>query len=296
MSGWIKLQRDIMDHWIAQDCEYLAVWIRMLAEANFDDRKSVINGALVEVKRGQLVFGLESYSAKTGVSIKRLRRLLELLESDGMIGRQRSNKFSLITITNYCKHQCEGSQKAGEGQAQGNQKASTGQAQGNTIRSKENKELKNKKDISPDQPKNDKPDEVAEVFAHWQQVMSHPKAKLDAKRTKLIRSAIKNGYTAEDLKNAITGYTKSPWHMGQNPSGTRYDNLETLIRDAKQIDTGLKHLENNAGVKPYGNQTHHNTSHAGRYENPTARLLRMAREYEPAADTGNIIEADFKAH
>src|SRR5690606_6485131 len=97
MSGWIKLQRQILDHWIAQDNEYLAVWVRMLAEANFESRKTVIGGVLVEVKRGQLIFGLESYSAKTGVSIRRLRKLLELLESDRMIDRQKNNKFSLIT-------------------------------------------------------------------------------------------------------------------------------------------------------------------------------------------------------
>lgn len=140
MAGWIKLQRDIMDHWIAQDNEYLAVWVRMLAEANFSDRKTVINGALVEVKRGQLVFGLESYSEKTGVSVRRLRKLLELLESDSMIDRQKSNKFSLISIVNYAKHQDDDRQKAGESQADDKQAASEGQAKGNTKRKKELKE------------------------------------------------------------------------------------------------------------------------------------------------------------
>jgi hypothetical protein len=143
MSGWIKLQRQILDHWIAQDNEYLAVWVRMLAEANFDSRKTVIGGVLVEVKRGQLIFGLESYSAKTGVSIRRLRKLLELLESDGMIDRQKNNKFSLITIANYEKHQDEGRQESGKGQANDNQKSSAGQAQVNTIRSKELKKVRN---------------------------------------------------------------------------------------------------------------------------------------------------------
>lgn len=148
MAGWIKLHRDIMDHWIAQDCEYLAVWIRMLAEANFDDRKTVMNGAFVEVKRGQFVFGLESYSAKTGVSIRRLRKLLELLESDGMIVRQKGNKFSLITIANYSKHQDDDRQTSGESQANDKQTSGEGQAKGNTIRSKELKEVKDPAQIA----------------------------------------------------------------------------------------------------------------------------------------------------
>lgn len=148
MSGWIKLQRDIMDHWIAQDNEYLSVWVRMLAEANFSDRKTVINGALVEVKRGQLIFGLESYSDKTGVSVRRLRKLLELLESDGMIDRQKSNKFSLISIVNYAKHQDDDRQTSVKSQAEVKQATSEGQSKGNTIRSKEYKEVNNNVDSS----------------------------------------------------------------------------------------------------------------------------------------------------
>jgi len=147
MSGWIKLKREILDHWIAQDNEYLAVWVRMLAEANFESRKVALNGALVEVGRGQLIFGLESYSAKTGVSIRRLRKLLEMLESDMMIDRQKTNKFSLISIVNYEKHQLDDRQESGKGQADDNQTSGKRQAKGNTIRSKELEE--GKKDIKP---------------------------------------------------------------------------------------------------------------------------------------------------
>lgn len=147
MSGWIKLKREILDHWISQDNEYLAVWVRMLAEANFEPRKVALNGTLVEVGRGQLIFGLESYSAKTGVSIRRLRKLLDMLESDMMIDRQKTNKFSLISIVNYEKHQLDDRQESGKGQADDRQTSSKRQAKGNTIRSKELEE--GKKDIKP---------------------------------------------------------------------------------------------------------------------------------------------------
>lgn len=131
MSGWIKLQRDIMDHWIAQDAEYLAVWIRMLSEANFEQQTKMFNGQVITVERGQLIFGLDSYSEKTKVSVMRLRRLVELLEKHQMINRVIKSKYSLISIVNYDKHQ-----------ADNRQATSTEQADNNTIRIKE---LKNKR-------------------------------------------------------------------------------------------------------------------------------------------------------
>lgn len=132
MSGWIKLQRDIMDHWIAQDNEYLAVWIRMLAEANFEPQTKMFNGQVLTVERGQFIFGLESYSEKTKVSVMRLRRLVDLLEKHQMINRVKRAKYSLISIVNYDKYQAENRQTT-----------TKQQAENNTIRTKELKELKN---------------------------------------------------------------------------------------------------------------------------------------------------------
>lgn len=131
MCGWIKLQRDIIDHWIAQDNEYLAVWIRMLAEANFESQTKMFNGQVITVGRGQFIFGLDSYAEKTKVSVMRLRRFVYLLEKHQMINRVKSAKYSLISIVNYDKYQ-----------ADNRQTTVTQQADNNTIR---NKEIKNKK-------------------------------------------------------------------------------------------------------------------------------------------------------
>lgn len=133
MCGWIKLQRDIMSHWIAQDNEYLAVWIRMLSEANFESQTKMFNGQVITVGRGQFIFGLDSYADKTKVSVMRLRRLVDLLEKHQMINRVKTSKYSLISIVNYDKYQADSRQATG---AQ--------QADNNTIRSKEIKEVKEK--------------------------------------------------------------------------------------------------------------------------------------------------------
>lgn len=135
MSGWIKLHRGIFDHWISTDPECLCVWLRMLTDANFEDKKHLFNGALIEIKRGQIIFGLEAWSAKTGVSISKLRRLLDMLEKDKMIDRQKTNKYSLISILNYSLYQDDDRQTASKTQADDKQTATPKELK--NIRSKE---------------------------------------------------------------------------------------------------------------------------------------------------------------
>ncbi len=77
---------------------------------------------------------------------------------------------------------------------------------------------------------------VREVFEEWRVVHSHPTAKLDAKRTARIRGALKL-HTPDQLKQAIRGALKDDWLMGRDPKSTKkYDGLETILRDAAQIE------------------------------------------------------------
>ena len=138
--GWIKIHRALMDHWSSSEPEALSVWIRMLCEANYEEKTTLIHGQLVTVKRGQLIFGLEKFSSRSGVSVKKLRRIVEMLVSDGMLGRQIMQRFSVITITCYEKYQELGKQEAGTGQAEGNRRATPKEV--NNSRSEEGKKDK----------------------------------------------------------------------------------------------------------------------------------------------------------
>jgi hypothetical protein len=84
---------------------------------------------------------------------------------------------------------------------------------------------------------------VLRVFEFWRSTYRHPQAKLDPKRRKLIRAALRN-YSETDLCAAIGGYQNSPHHMGQNDRGTVYDSIELFLRDAKHIDAGLAFARN----------------------------------------------------
>jgi hypothetical protein len=77
---------------------------------------------------------------------------------------------------------------------------------------------------------------IREVFAEWQTVHAHPDAKLDAKRTARIGSALKL-FAPDQLKQAIRGALKDDWLMMRDPKSPRkYDGLETILRDSAQIE------------------------------------------------------------
>ncbi len=90
-------------------------------------------------------------------------------------------------------------------------------------------------------PKPDRSADTRQVFDHWRQTHRHPAAKLDAKRRRLLATAL-DGYTPGQLCDAITGYLNSPHHMGQNDRSTVYDDIGLFLRDAAHIDAGLRYF------------------------------------------------------
>jgi hypothetical protein len=153
-NGWIKLHRKIMDHWVSQEPELLAVWVRLLCEANHSDVKKLFNGSVVTIKRGQLIFGLDAFSVKSGVSVSKLRRYIKLLETDSMIDRQKTSKYSIITVT------CFDDYQSIDRQTTGDQQAIDRQSTGNRQHYKNVKNVENDKntDIPPNGGCQDSPD------------------------------------------------------------------------------------------------------------------------------------------
>ncbi len=82
-------------------------------------------------------------------------------------------------------------------------------------------------------------DSVTRIFSHWQNAWNKPRARLDAKRKRVIREALA-AYSEADVCQAISGYLNSPHHTGQNERRTVYDDIELFLRDAKHIDAGLR--------------------------------------------------------
>ena len=103
MSGWVKVHRTLMNHWCSSNPNFLAVWLRLLIEANHSENKVLFNGSVITIKRGQLIYGRNSF--KCGVSISKLRSIIDTLTEEQMISQQKTNKYSIITITKYSEYQ-----------------------------------------------------------------------------------------------------------------------------------------------------------------------------------------------
>lgn len=85
--------------------------------------------------------------------------------------------------------------------------------------------------------KSDTVDEnVRAVFLHWVETFQKKRAQMDEKRNKLIRAALKIGYTVADLKQAINGVRNTPHNMGYNDRHTMYIDIGLILRDADHID------------------------------------------------------------
>lgn len=79
------------------------------------------------------------------------------------------------------------------------------------------------------------PDDI-QVFDFWKVHMKHPRSQLDAKRQKNVKARLKDGYSVEDLCNAVRGCKLSAFHMGDNKQGKKFDDLELICRDGPKVD------------------------------------------------------------
>jgi hypothetical protein len=78
--------------------------------------------------------------------------------------------------------------------------------------------------------------DVAKVFDAWKQDTGHHRAKLDQKRTSRIKARLREGFTAEELIQAIAHRRNDPFLMGENDTGRVYDGIQTLLRDSEQVE------------------------------------------------------------
>lgn len=79
--------------------------------------------------------------------------------------------------------------------------------------------------------------DVRAVFDHWRTI--HPRSlknpTTDSKEWKLIVLRLREGFTVEDLRDAIDGMHRSPHHIGENPTQTKYLTLELCMRTGSQV-------------------------------------------------------------
>ncbi|MBR3974384.1 MAG: hypothetical protein IKJ88_00830 [Clostridia bacterium] len=110
-STFIKLDRNILDSSYFDDAEVLRVWITLLILAAH--KNTEVNG--IELLRGQLLTTYAALCERLGLSLKKIRIILDRFEADGSIFRESvKNRYTIITIVNYELYQGGANQTANQ--------------------------------------------------------------------------------------------------------------------------------------------------------------------------------------
>ncbi len=104
-KGWIKVYRQIQEHWVWRDPEKLRAWLDLILMANHESQKFETREGLITIRRGQFVTSIEKLSRRWGWSKNRTYRFLKMLESDNMLKRKANRYSTTLTIVNYDKFQ-----------------------------------------------------------------------------------------------------------------------------------------------------------------------------------------------
>ena len=109
-NGWIKLHRQLQDHWIWKKPEQLKAWIDILLMVTHTERTKFIKGQEVLLKQGEVDASFRYLAKRWGWSIGKVQRFLILLKKCSMIEVKTSTGQNLISVCNYGTYQIEQNQ------------------------------------------------------------------------------------------------------------------------------------------------------------------------------------------
>lgn len=104
-TGFITLHRKILDNPIWKNSQIVHLFLTLLLWANHEEKKTLFNGKVETIKRGQLITGRLALAKKTGISPNTIKDHLSILQNLGIITKKSTNKFTLITIVKYSEYQ-----------------------------------------------------------------------------------------------------------------------------------------------------------------------------------------------
>lgn len=109
MPGWIKIERDIQNHWIWQDEKYFRWWMTILLNVNHEAKKFPVNNEIFTCNPGESFRSFNDWSKLFRCSKPTVFKFFDLLKNDGMIqtkvvGRGNRRKH-LLTVVNWQKYQ-----------------------------------------------------------------------------------------------------------------------------------------------------------------------------------------------
>mgnify|MGYP003145187699 CR=1 FL=1 len=224
MNGWIKLHYKFLKWEWSNDANMVALFLHLLLKANYQGR----NWRGQDIKRGELITGLHSLSAETGISLQSLRTCLKRLKSTNEITIKTTNKYSVICIRNYNKYQHELTSKL-------------------TSKLTNNQQTTNKQLTTPKEYKkgNNKDNNIYVSFLkHFNETIGR-NFRGCAKSKRNFYARIEQGYTIKDFQKAVVSAKADKFHVDNDYKYitpefiTRQDKLDRYINQTPKRYTSI---------------------------------------------------------
>lgn len=107
MSGWLKLHRKILENPIMQKPNYLAVFIYLLTNANYEPKDIIINNEKTTIPVGSFIGSQRKISELLKISLGSVNKILNYLKDERTIEIKPTNKFCYFSITNWENYQSD---------------------------------------------------------------------------------------------------------------------------------------------------------------------------------------------
>lgn len=214
-----------MDHWIWQDDAYYRAWSTILMTVNHKDEKVLIHKELIECKRGQSLLSLPGWTKMFGRrwTVQKTRTFLNLLKQDRMIELEGLRKTTRLTVCNYEYYQ--GSQQTNNRQITDIQQTDNRQITSNN-KLKNEKNDKNEKKEYISLPIEKKYNDFIVLFNS----ITNREYRGDRSSRNHFAARIKDGYTIDDIRIAITAASRDEYHRETN---YKYLTPEYILRSNK---------------------------------------------------------------
>jgi hypothetical protein len=225
MTGYIKIYRSLLGHWIIEDAEKFRKWMIILLSVNYKPAKVAIGNSLYTVDAGQAMFSIQTWADKLGTSKKGVLAFFDLLKKDGMISTEtvgKGNRSSTrVTVENYaCYQGADAPEELPQGKRKGNRE---GIREGITSKEREERkeEKEGKKKTQFQAP------ELSEVIQYVQQ----------------------NGFLPDIAKQFYAYYTENNWVKTNNK---RVENWKLTMQTwMARPDNQQYKIQNNIGGTRY---------------------------------------------
>lgn len=191
MSGWVKVNRNILEHWIWNEKPFSKgqAWVDIILLANHSDKKILLAGELVEIKKGSFITSELKLMERWGWSKNKVRAFLRLLENDSMIVKESNHKRTAINVVNYGKYQVLETTKEPQ--------MNHGETTDEPVK------------VHKQECKNDKNEKNNKYMCAFEELWSvYPRKKEKARAYKCYKARLSDGFSEDELLLAVKRYAQ----------------------------------------------------------------------------------------